>query len=163
MDSYKTNAIMIDAEDIEQFLAEWDKVPTWIKIHVSAKSPLHRYEGQLFLQDEVLVFRGQDMKEGRNFHLEIPLEVIKEVQMGFLGDKDSKIAFDFGTIGFEPFGVRYRVNGEDYTVYFYTCPDNYRPHMNFNTRKWCQVLGEMINGNRASELLRTKNRILVGT
>jgi hypothetical protein len=162
MDSYKTNAIMVNAEDIEQYLSEWGKVPTWIKIHVSIKYPLHRYEGQLILQDDILVFRGQDMKEGRNYHLEIPMEVIKEVQMGFSEDKDSRIAFDFGTAGFEPFGVLYQLNGENYTVYFYTCPDNYQPHMNFNTRKWYQMLEEMINGNGASRLVRTKQRVLVG-
>ena len=162
MVSNKTNAVMINKEDIEQLLVEWNKVPTWIKIHVSVRQPAHRCEGQLFLQDETLVFRGRDMKEGRDYLLEIPLEAITEVKMGFDGEEGVRIAFDFGTAGFEPFGVRYQVHGENHTVYFNIYPDNYPPHINFNNRKWCQMLEKMITGNRASEPIETRHHVLTG-
>ena len=43
----KSNVLMITEEDIEQLLIEWANVPVWIKAHVSAKYPAHRYEGGL--------------------------------------------------------------------------------------------------------------------
>ena len=156
------NAVMINKGDVELLLSEWDKIPSWIKIHVSVKQPTHRYEGQLLLQDETLLFRGRDMKEGRDFQLEIPLDAITEVNMGFDEEVAARIAFDFGTGGFEPFAVRYQDNGENQTVYFNTCPDNYRPHMNFNNRKWYRILEEMTTGNRTLEPVRTRQRVLVG-
>ena len=158
----KTNAVMISEEDIEQLLAEWDNVPSWIKIHVSVKQPAHRCEGQLLLQDETLVFHGRDMKEGRDFQLEIPLDAITDVNMGFDEEVEARIAFDFGTGGFEPFTVRYQDNGENQTIYFNTYPDNYQPHMNFNNRKWYQMLEEMTTGKRTLEPVRTGQRVLVG-
>ena len=60
------------------------------------------------------------------------------------------------------FAVRYQDNGENHTIYFNTCPDNYPPHMNFNNRKWCRMLEEMITGNRTPEPVRTGHRVLVG-
>ncbi len=158
----KTNAVMISEEDIEQLLAEWDNVPSWIKIHVSVKQPVHRCEGQLLLQDETLVFHGRDMKEGGDFQLEIPLDAITDVNMGFDEEVEARIAFDFGTGGFEPFAVRYQDNGENQTVYFNTCPDNYQPHMNFNNRKWYEMLDEMTTRKRTLEQVRTRQRVLVG-
>ncbi len=158
----RSNALMIAAEDIEQLLGEWDKIPSWIKIHVSVKQPAHRCQGQLLLQDETLLFRGRDIKERRDFQLEIPLDAITEVNIGFDEEVEARIAFDFGTGGFEPFAVRYQDNGETETIYFNTCPDNYQPHMNFNNRKWCRMLEEMITGNRTLEPVRTRQRVLVG-
>ncbi len=162
MVSNRINAVMIDKEDIEQLLAEWENIPTWIKIHVSVKQPAHRCEGQLLLQDKNLVFCGRDMKEGRDFQLEIPLDAITDINMGFDEEVVARIAFEFGTGGFEPFAVRYQDNGENHTIYFNTCPDNYQPHMNFNNRKWCRMLEEIITGNRTPEPVRTRHRVLVG-
>jgi len=153
---------MIDNKDVEQLLAEWDKVPTWIKIHVAVKQPAHRCEGQLSLRDATLVFHGRDMKEGRDFLLEIPLEAITEVNMGFDEEIEARIAFDFGNGGAEPFAVQYQDDGENHTVYFNTCPDNYQPHINFNNRKWCQMLEEMITGHKVLEPVGTRQRVLVG-
>jgi len=162
VDSNRINAVMIDNKDVEQLLAEWDKVPTWIKIHVSVKQPAHRCEGQLSLQDETLVFRGRDMKEGRDSLLEIPLEVITEVNMGFDEEVEARIAFDFGGGEFEPLAVDYQDNGVKHTVYFNTCPDNYQPHINFQNRKWYQMLERMISRNTTLEPMGTRQRVLVG-
>ncbi len=158
----KANVVMITEEDIEGLLVEWDNVPTWIKIHVSVKHPAHRCEGQLLLEDENLVFRGRDMKEGRNFGLEIPLDAITDITLGFDKELATRIAFDFGTRGFEPFAVRYQDNGESRTIYFNDVADNYPPHINLNNRKWYKILEELITGNSRLQLGRTNHRVLVG-
>ena len=60
-------ALMIKREDIEELLAEWYNVPQWIKAHTKTKHPPHRYEGDLAIEGQRLVFRGRDIKEGRYF------------------------------------------------------------------------------------------------
>ncbi len=57
-------ALMIKKDDMEQLLPEWSDTPQWVRAHVSTKYPPHRYEGDLSIVGECLVFRGRDIKEG---------------------------------------------------------------------------------------------------
>ena len=136
----KTNATMIMEEDIESLLAEWEKVPGWVKVHVSAKRPAHRYEGQLVMDDESLFFVGRDMKEGKPFELEIPLEAIGDVGLGFDDRMQASIDPVFGNGGPVPFVVGFSGDGHTRRAFFSTCADNYPAHMNVNNVKWYEML-----------------------
>lgn len=157
----RTSAVMITEEDIEQLLAEWNNVPAWIKMHVSTRCPAHRYEGQLLVDDENLVFRGRDMKEGKYFELEIPLDTITDVNVGFSKEVQASIDPAFGTGGPVPFVVRYQDNDIRQTIYFNTCADNYPPHISVNNLKWYEMLDEMIAKAKPVKFVSRDNRTLV--
>jgi hypothetical protein len=140
----RTNVVMITEEDIGQLLNEWDNVPSWVKTHLTTKCPAHRYEGELKLDDENLVFGGRDMKEGKSFELEIPFERITDVCFGFSDDLQTNNDPAFGICGPAPFAVRYQDNGNNKTVYFNTCSDNYPPHMYINNIRWYEELVEIV-------------------
>ena len=100
-------AMMIKKGDIEQLLLEWSSVPRWVKAHISTKSPPHRYEGDLAIEDKCLVVRGRDIKEGKDFKEVIPLDSIIDVV--FNCDKHLKGSVDpsFGIGGPVPLVVRH--------------------------------------------------------
>jgi len=141
---------MIAEQDIEQLLTEWNSVPAWVKAHVTAKHPAHRYEGELRLDNENLVFAGWDIKEGKQFDLEIPLDGIKDVHVGFSKSMEATTDPAFGIGGAMPFAVRYQDNGMPQTAYFNTCSDKYLPHRHINNVRWCEELDEII-GRRWTE------------
>jgi len=135
---------MITEEDIGQLLNEWDNVPSWLKTNLTAKCPAHRYEGELKLNEENLVFGGRDMKEGKSFELEIPFDRIIDVCVGFSKDLKTNADPALGIDGPAPFAVRYRDNGNNKTVYFNTRSDNYPPHMYINNIRWYEELMEIV-------------------
>jgi len=140
----RTNVVMITEEDIGQFLTEWDNVPSWVKTHLTATCPAHRYEGELKLDDEKLVFGGRDIKEGKSFELAIPFECITDVCFGFSEDLKTNTDPASGIVGPAPFAVCYRDNGNNKTVYLNTCSDNYTPHMYINNIRWYEELVEIV-------------------
>ncbi len=156
----KSNVVMITEEDIEQLLVQWNNVPAWVKAHLSARSPAHRYEGELLLDDENLVFGGRDIKEGKYFELEIPLENITDVHVGFSEHLQTSIDPAFGIGGPLPFVVGYQNNGQSQTAYFNTTGDNYPPHININNLRWYEVLDETVTRYRQSKLEGMRHRVL---
>jgi hypothetical protein len=140
----RTNVVMITEEDIGQLPNEWDNVPSWLKTHLTAKCRAHRYEGELRLENENLVFGGRDIGEGKRFELEIPFDRITDVCVGFSEDLMTNADPVFNIGGSAPFAVRYRDNGKDKTVYFNTCSDNYPPHMYVNNIRWYEELMEIV-------------------
>ena len=156
----RMNAVMITEEDLEQLFIEWNNVPGWIKAHVSAKCPAHRYEGDLLLDNGKLVFEGHDIKEGKYFELEIPLENMTDVGIGFSPFLQKSIDPTFGIGGTEPFVVRYRNNGMSHTLYINTCPDRYLPHANICNRKWYEMLDGITTKNKRFGLVELKERVL---
>ena len=157
----RANAIMIMEEDIESLLAEWDKVPNWIRVHVSARRPAHRYEGQLVMDDESLLFAGRDMKEGRPFELEIPLEAIDDVGLGFDERMEASMDPVFGNGGPVPFAVNFSEDGHTRRAFVSTCADNYPAHMNVNNVKWCEMLDEVVAKRERHESPASRERELV--
>ena len=148
----RTNVVMITEEEIEQLLTEWNNVPAWIKAHVSPKCPAHRYEGELLIDGENLVFNGRDIKEGQDFKLEMPVGDITDINIGFSKFLKASIDPAFGMGGPVPFVVRYQNNGRSGTVYFNTTSDNYPPHQHINNRRWYETLGEIVTKNRRLRL-----------
>jgi len=57
----------------------WD----WMKTHTSGFKPLHKYEGVLELTDEKMTFIGKDVKDDKDFKLEIETRDITDVYFGF--------------------------------------------------------------------------------
>jgi len=157
----RSNVLMIPEEDIEQLLYEWANVPGWIKAHVSAKCPAHRYEGELILDDGSLVFSGRDIREGKDFELEIPLDGITDVRVGFSEDLQASVDPAFGIGGPVPFAVRYQNNGRSQTLYFNTTSYNYPPHRNINNLRWYETLCEIVAKHRPLKLISQINRPLV--
>jgi hypothetical protein len=138
----KINATIVMEEDIDSLLAEWNRVPAWIRVHVSAKQPAHRYEGRLVLTDEGLSFMGRDMKEGVSYELEIPMESITSVGLGLNARMQESIDPVFGAGGPVPIAVEFRGNGRTRKAYINTCADNYFAHMNVNNVRWYEMLDE---------------------
>ena len=161
MDKNRTNAVMITEEDIKQLLTEWNNVPAWVKAHVSARCPAHRYEGELLIDDENLIFTGRDIKEGKYFELEIPLDGVTDVDVGFSEGPKASIDPAFGICGPAPFVVRYQDNGKSQTLYFNTCSDHYLPHTNIYNLRWYETLDEIATKNRRLRLEDVRRRALV--
>ena len=156
-------ARMIKQEDIEQLLLEWSSVPQWVKAHISTKCPPHRYEGDLAIEGEHLVFRGRDIKEGKDFEEVIPLDSIIGVFFDF--DKHLKGSIDpsFGIGGQVPFAVRYQSNGGEQTAYFNTYLSHHPIHMVNGNRKWYETLRDITSHTSRWELKVEvkKHRVLV--
>lgn len=141
-------ALMIEKDDIEQILLEWSNVPQWVKVHISTRCPLHRYEGDLAIEGNYLVFRGRDIKEGKDYDVEILFDSIEEVYLGFSNCLKSSIDLTFGMGGPTPLAVRYWNGDQEAVVYFNTGFDHYVPHVTMNNRLWCERLNNIIERRR---------------
>ncbi len=157
----RSNVVMITEEDVEQLLYQWAIVPEWIKAHVSARCPAHRYEGELMIGDEKLVFSGRDIKAGEDFKLEIPFDGITDVYLGFSQDLKTSTDPAFGIGGPVPFAVCYQDNGRSQTIYFNTSFNNYLAHGETTNRKWYETLDEIVTKYRRFKLVSQRKRSLV--
>ena len=141
----KTSALMIKKDDIEQLLQEWSSVPHWVKAHVSAKCPPHRYEGDLSIAGHCLVFQGRDIKEGKYFEELIPFDKIIEVFLGFDERLQGSMDISFGIGGPAPFIVRYHNDNREQTAYFNTSLNNYPAHIANRNREWYEILEDIVH------------------
>ena len=148
-------------EDIEALLEEWERVPTWIKIHLSSRRPAHRYEGQLFLDEECLFFEGRDMKEGRHIEIELTLDSITGVSLGFSEKMQADIDPVFGTGGPTPFSVEFREKVQTRKAFISTCADNYPAHIIMNNIRWYEMLDEILANREVYITRETRVRELV--
>lgn len=94
----------------------------WFKAHTSGFKPLHRYEGVLELDSEKLAFSGTDVKGGTDFSLEILLEDITDVHLGwdevFTGFPGRKTG-DRGYPWNKPLRLRYNAREGEKTIYIF--------------------------------------------
>lgn len=140
----KTSALMIKKDDVGQLLLEWSSVPQWVKAHVSTKCPPHRYEGDLSIEGQCLVFRGRDIKEGRDFEEVIPFDRIIEVFLAFDERLHGSIDLSFGIGGPAPFIVRYQSEDGEQTAYFNARLSNYPVHVANRNREWYETLEDIV-------------------
>ena len=154
-------ALMIKKDDIEHLLLEWSNVPQWVRAHVSTRYPPHRYEGDLSIEGECLVFRGRDVKEGKDFQEIIPLDSIIEVFLDCDEHLKGSIDPSFGIGGPVPFVVRYQSKGGEQTAYFNTYLDHYPIHVLSGNRRWYETLEDIISHTARRELKVEKDRVLV--
>lgn len=118
MVSNGSGMLMITEGDIKQLLDDWNEVPPWIKAHVAAKCPPHRYVGELSLENKRLNYRGRDVRESRDYELSIPLENITETGFGFSTQlkEDNELVLGIGDA--VSFMVRYQYQGSEHAMYF---------------------------------------------
>jgi len=154
-------ALMITEEDITQLLLDWRSVPDWIKHHVSTRQPIHRYEGELLIEGERLVFTGHDIREGKDFNLEIPLANITDVDRRFSEQLKASIDPAFGIGGPVPFAVEYQHDGRSETLYFNTSFKSCFAHTEGNNRHWYETLYEILTKYRRSKAVGQRNQPLV--
>jgi hypothetical protein len=133
-------ALMITEDDIRQLLLDWKNVPAWIKAQVSARQPVYRYEGELTIKGDTLVFAGHDIREGKDFVMEIPLASITDVGLRFSEQLKSSVDPTFGIGGAVPFAVEYQHNGRSETLYFNTSFKGCFAHTEGNNRHWYETL-----------------------
>ena len=154
-------AMMIAEEDITQLLSDWRSVPAWIKDHVSTRQPIHRYEGELLIECETLVFTGHDIREGKDFNLEIPLANITDIGLRFSEQLKASIDRTFGIGGPVPFVVQYQHDGRSETLYFNTSFKSCFAHTEGNNRHWYETLYEILTKYRRSKAVGQRNQPLV--
>jgi hypothetical protein len=111
------NSLMAYEEDIKD-----RSFRDWMKAHTSGFEPLHRYEGTLGLNEERITFDGKDVKEAKDFDIEIPLKDIADVYFGwddvFTGfplTKAGERAYPWN----KPLRLRYRGGQEERTIYLF--------------------------------------------
>jgi len=111
------NTLLAYEEDIRE-RSFWD----WIKAHTSGFKPLHRYEGIFELTKHQIIFDGKDTKEGKDFHLEIPIKNIVDVYLGwddvFTGFPLSK-AGDRAYPWNKPLRLRFSSDRGERTIYLF--------------------------------------------
>jgi hypothetical protein len=132
-------------------------VPGWIKAQVSARQPAYRYEGELTIEDDTLVFAGRDIKEGRDFILKMPLASIANVGLRFSEQLKSSINPAFGIGGPVPFAVQYQHNGSSETLYFNTSFKSCFAHTEGNNRHWYETLYRVVAKYKGAKLVGRRN------
>ncbi len=140
----RVNVAMIAEEDIEDLLEEWKQVPGWIKAHVKAQRPAHRYEGELVAEDGQLVFAARDIKEGGRLEMTIPFEGITSLGLGFSEKMKNDIDLAFGAGGPVPFVMDYMSGGSSQTLYFTILGNHSTAHANVDNAQWYETLDRMI-------------------
>lgn len=145
-------ALMITEEDIRQLLWDWHSVPSWIKAQVSARQQSYRYEGDLTIADDVLAFAGHDIKECKDFVLEIPLDSVTDVGLRFSKQLEASIDPVLGIGGPVPFAIEYRHNGRSETLYFNASFKACFAHTEGNNRHWYETLYGIVAKHKGAKL-----------
>lgn len=140
---------MIKKDDIGQLLQEWSNVSQWLKAHISTKSPPHRYEGDLAIEGQCLVFRGRDIKEVRDFKEVIPFNKIYKVLLAFDERLQDNIDLSFGIGGPVPLIIRYQSDNGEQVAYLNTSFNNSRVRTANRNREWYETLDELVNDTLA--------------
>ena len=135
MKKITAHAIMSFTEDIKTF-----NMNDWIESHTSSLNPLHRYEGELILENDKLKFKGKDSREERSFELEIELKKITDVYLGldevFTRGNDSNL-----DLWLKPLRIKFERNGSEKTIYLFI-DLNYLTKTSEN-KKWFEVLKDL--------------------
>ena len=154
-------ALMIKKDDVEHLLLEWSNVPQWVKAHISTRCPPHRYEGDIVIEGECLVFRGRDIKEGENFEEVIPFDNIIDVFFDFDKQLEGNTDPSFGIGGPVPFAVRYQSQAGEQTAYFNTYRAHYPIHIINGNREWYETLEDITSHISPREPRKERDRVLV--
>src|SRR5688500_8631619 len=111
MEIKKDSALLAYKEDLEErgFL-------DWIKVHLTYEKPVHRYEGNLILYPNKLIFSGVDIQTEKEYFIEIAKEDVEKVQLGFddiYQVREDRLMGD----GFQPLRLDFINNGIHTTAY----------------------------------------------
>jgi hypothetical protein len=111
MEIKKGKVLMAYKEDIKHrgFL-------DWLKAHTSFVKPLHRYEGNITLSDEKIVFDGKDIKTKNDCAIEINKIDVTDIYLGF--DDVFKRGEDRSLgISFQPLRIVFSKDEKEYILY----------------------------------------------
>ena len=135
MKKITAHAIMSFTEDIETF-----NMNDWVESQTSSINPLHRYEGELILENDKLKFKGKDSREERSFELEIELKKITDVYLGldevFTRGNDSNL-----DLWLKPLRIKFERNGSEKTIYLFIDLNNLTKTS--ENKKWFKVLKDL--------------------
>ncbi len=90
----------------------------WLKAHTSFLKPLHRYEGEIGIEDEKLKLDGRNTKSDEDFSLEIPRKKVLYVNHGY--DEVFKRGEERSLgLGLKPLLIEYEDNKEEKKLYLF--------------------------------------------
>lgn len=114
-----------------------------IKVHISYEKPPHRYEGNLNLYPNKLIFSGTDIRDERDYFLEIAREDLININIGF--DDTYKESFDrLAGNGFQPIRLEFREKDIITQAYLIIEFDRLEQRR-YKNEDWYQVLSEWHN------------------
>jgi hypothetical protein len=111
MEIKKGKVLMAYKEDIKHrgFL-------DWLKAHTSFVKPLHRYEGNITLSDEKIVFDGKDIKTKNDCAIEINKIDVTDIYLGFDDVFKRGEERSLG-ISFQPLRIVFSKDEKEYILY----------------------------------------------
>jgi len=125
-------ALMAYEDDIKK-----RNIMDWIKAHTSFARPLHRYDGELELWDEKIVFRGKDTKTKDNYSLDVGRKEITDVHLGF-DDVFKRMEDRSVGISFLPLRIRFSKGG--YEQCMYLIMDFRRASRRTTNKEWYELI-----------------------
>lgn len=108
----KDSALLAFKEDVED-----RNVFDTLSAHLTYKKPVHRYEGNITLEENRIIFAGVDIKTEKDFFLEIPKNIIKQIHLGFdeiYTESEDRLMGK----GFRPVRISYSNGNEIINAYF---------------------------------------------
>mgnify|MGYP006987896206 CR=1 FL=1 len=88
----------------------------WAKAHTSLAKPLHRYEGEIILEEDRIVFHGINKQSRKDFKNVIMKERVTDITMGF--DRNFKRREDRSLgLAFKPLRISFSENGKKKIMY----------------------------------------------
>lgn len=91
----------------------------WLEAHTSWMKPLHRYNGELVVTDEKLIFSGKDKRKKEDIDFEIQISDIKNIHLGFDDTFKRREDRQIGLFGFVPLRIDYMDESEDKKLYVF--------------------------------------------
>jgi hypothetical protein len=88
-----------------------------LKAHISFLKPLHRYQGDITLLEDKIIFKGKDTKTKGHHSLEIDKSELKDVYLGF-DDVFKRIEDRSIGFAFKPLRLKFVKNNREFTTYF---------------------------------------------
>jgi len=109
----------------------------WARAHTSLAKPLHRYEGEIILEEDRIVFRGINKQSRKEFEKTITKNTVTDIQMGF--DKIFKRREDRSLgLAFQPLRISFKENGSIRMMYLII---SFRPFCrSSNNEEWYNTL-----------------------
>lgn len=133
----KANALMAYKEDIEN-----RNFFDWIKAHTSFVKPLHRYNGNIILSDDKIMFDGSDNKTKEDHAIEINKTEVTDIYLGFddvfMRREDRSVG-----ISFLPLRIKFTKEKKEYIMYLIT--DFKRALRTTKNKEWYEELKKWSN------------------
>ncbi len=109
----------------------------WANAHTSLAKPLHRYEGEIILEEDRIIFQGINKQSKKNFEKVVIKDAITGIKMGF--DRIFKRTEDRSLgLAFKPLRISFMENGKIRMMYLIISFSPLR--RSSNNQEWCNTL-----------------------